>query len=317
VENEWRRFRHQIAPLGSIPFYAVPGNHDVFNGERQVDPRLEGLFEDQWGALYYRFRYGNAAFFVLNSDSSLVQNGIDPAQLRWLSEVLKGEQATHKFVFLHRPPRFLKEADALHDLFVLHGVDYVVYGHHHHYHHEHRDGVHYVMTNNSGTSAVPHPELGNFNHLLQVAVRDDEVSVASIGVDAIRPLDFVTPRDNYDYFALTRGLTEDQVQAEPVGQFRYRFTLTLKNPTDRALETYIACTSADHRWLFSPQAVPMVRIEPRAAESIEIETRYEPNRVPEAEPSCLIEIPYQSSAGNWLRFEKPLTISTASPGEEN
>ena len=111
VRNQWRRFRRQIEPLGPIPFYAVAGNHDLFNAQRDVDPRLEQLFEEEWGSLYYSFRYGNALFVVLNSDSSHVQNGIDAEQLLWLSRVLEVERAAHTFVFLHRPPRFLEAGD--------------------------------------------------------------------------------------------------------------------------------------------------------------------------------------------------------------
>jgi len=311
VGNEWRRFRHQIAPLGEIPFYAVPGNHDLYNGRREVDPRLERLFEEQWGALYYRFRYGNSAFVILNSDSSRLQNGIDAEQVRWLSGVLAGEDAAHIFVFLHRPPRFLNGGAALHDLFVRHGVDYVIYGHHHHYHHELRDGVHYVMTNNSGENALRHAELGSFNHLLQISVRDDEVSLASIEVDAIRPLDFVAPVDNYEFFALTQRLTADHVEATLVDEHRYGFELVLNNPTERAIDAYLSCASTDGRWSFTPRAIAAVPIGPKSSATLELEAEHSATRIPESEPACRIEIPYQTVSGKW--FDLELDVAVAIP----
>ncbi|MEM8769969.1 MAG: metallophosphoesterase [Pseudomonadota bacterium] len=309
IEREWARFRDQIGPLGAIPFFAVPGNHDVFNGQRAVDPRLERLFEAQWGALYYSFNYRNAAFVVLNSDSSTVENGIDPEQLDWLANVLEGTQAEHRFVFLHRPPRFLEGADTLHELFVRHDVDYVIYGHHHHYHHELRDGVHYVMTNNSGTNAVPYPELGGFEHLLQVAVRDDEVSVASIEVDAVRPLDFVGPEDNYGFFALARRLTGDEVVATAAGENRYSVELSLNNPLRQSVDVYLSCGSSDGRWSFAPRAIPVIRIDADSTDTVSLEAAFEPGRVPESIPSCDLEVPYQSRAGTWIRFEQTVTVN--------
>jgi len=309
VQSEWRRFRRQIEPLGEIPFYAVPGNHDLYNGQRQVDPRLERLFEEQWGSLHYQFRYGNSAFVILNSDSSRLQNGIDADQLSWLSRVLAEQDATHTFVFLHRPPRFLNGGDALHELFVRYSVDYVIYGHHHHYHHELRDGVHYIMTNNSGENALRYAELGSFNHLLQISVRDDEVSLASIEVDAIRPLGFVAPVDNYEFFALTQRLTAEQIQATRIDEHRYGFELVLDNPTRRPLDVYVSCTSADQRWSFTPRAIPTLRIDPESSATLKLEAGHLATRFPESEPTCRIEIPYQTTSGQWLRFETSVAVA--------
>lgn len=308
VRSEWQRFRRQIEPLGAIPFYAVAGNHDLFNAKRRVDPRLERLFEQEWGALYYRFHYGNSAFLILNSDSSRTTNGIDPEQLSWLSRTLETEGALHRFVFLHRPPRFMDGADVLHRLFVNHDVDYVVYGHHHHYHHELRDGVHYVMTNNSGANTIGHTELGGFQHLLHFAVRDELISLASIEVDSIRPADFVEPADNYEYFALTRKLISKEAQATPAGEHSFDIELALANPTARALDVHVSCSSADERWWFRPRAIPVVRLAPESSEILALQAGYEPARSPESDPVCRVEVPYQASSGRWLRFEQAIPV---------
>lgn len=308
VRREWQRFRRQIEPLGPVPFYAVPGNHDLFNAQREVDPRLQRLFEEEWGALYYRFQYGNAAFIVLNSDSSQAPNGIDGEQLRWLVQTLERERTAHRFVFMHRPPRFMASGEALHELFVDHEVDYVVYGHHHHYHHEVRDGVRYVMTNNSGSTTVRHEELGGFNHLLQFSVRDDEVSMASIEVDAVRPAEFVEPRDNYEYFALSRQLSSEAVRTNPAGEHRYDIELPLANPTSRAVNVHVSCASADDRWWFEPRALPVVRLAPESSQTLELRAGYEASRFPESKPVCRIEVPYQASSGRWLRLEETVSL---------
>ena len=59
IRAEWERFGRQIAALDPVRFIAVPGNHDVYNRNRAVDTRLEQIFADRWGPLYFSFQYKN------------------------------------------------------------------------------------------------------------------------------------------------------------------------------------------------------------------------------------------------------------------
>ncbi len=306
IEDEWDRFGGQIAPLAPISFFAVPGNHDVYNGDGRVDPAIEALYEARWGDLYYRFTYKNAEFIVLNSDSSRRANAIDREQMAWLDSALDAEDVEHTFVFLHKPPFSLANGEALHRLFVRRGVDWVIYGHHHH-HHQHyalRDGVRYVMTNNSGANPVPHDELGAFKHWLFVTVRDAEASVASIEVDSVRPVDYVTIEDNYGYFRLQRDMPWDVV-ALGDGE-RFSFDLAIPNPTTQALTAFVSCSSPDGRWRFEPTAVPAMPIDAGSSVTVPIEVLTDRN--PLGRPECLVEMPYQTSSGRWLRFERDVRI---------
>ena len=68
LHAEWKRFRNQIAPLGSIPFVAVPGNHDVYDATKLPSPTATAIYREYWGDLFFTFTYENARFIVLNSD---------------------------------------------------------------------------------------------------------------------------------------------------------------------------------------------------------------------------------------------------------
>ena len=60
---QWTRFKAQIAPLGSIPFMPVPGNHDLYSAEGKLGG--ERLYREVWGDTYYSWDYRNAHFVVL------------------------------------------------------------------------------------------------------------------------------------------------------------------------------------------------------------------------------------------------------------
>jgi len=306
IAAEWRRFADQIAPLAPVPFYAVPGNHDVFNGEKEVDPRLEQMFVDTWGPLYYTFTYKNSLFVILNSDSSDAVNEITGAQLTWLEKTLKRSRAEHKFVFMHRPPMLMPSAQALHELFKANGVGRVFYGHHHHYHFFERDGVAYTMTNAAANSAHDHHGVGGFHHLLQVSVRGAEVDVAVIEADAIKPEDAVQPEDNYDFFDLTRRLAPKEVPLKANGDNRFNMDFTLFNSARRDIQVFISCTSADERWRLEPTVIAPISLSAGAKQTLALSASYEADRVPESDPVCQLRVPFQTAKGAWLDFEHQL-----------
>jgi len=309
VAAEWTRFRQQIAPLGTIPFMPVPGNHDLYNPARVSDPALEALYLQQWGATYYTFDYRNVRFIVLNTDAPGEERRIGPAQWRWLQTALAEAGDRHLLLFMHRPPATLENSAELHGLLRDHGVRYVFYGHQHHYHFEERDGVRYVMTNAAATGALDFAETGSFHHLLLVTVRDDDIHYAIVPAESIRAPASVTPADNYDLFDIHRLLAPRTVALSATTQHRWQFTVPLRNPTQRELDLYIQCGSDDRRWLFAPARVPAQRLAPGAETMLQLEVYFEPERVPESTPRCEIQLPYQTSQGAWITYERALELT--------
>ena len=304
VAEEWARFSKQVAPLGSVPYIAVPGNHDVYNGDRKVDKHLEALFEQTWGPLYFSFVYKNTLIVGLNTDSTEGANTITGEQWRWLRRTLADSNATHKFVFMHRPPLLMKKADAIHALFRDSGVSHVFYGHHHHYHFFERDGVAYSMTNAAADGIDNQPEVGGFHQLLQVSVSGDDVDVAVIEADAIHAQDIVAPQDNYDTFSLLRGLVPEEVALKRRSTGKFAWSIPLKNNSRRDVTIYTECHSEDHRWRFTPRAIAPLKLEAGDMTTLQLTASFAAARQPESEPKCEFRIPIQTHHGEWFDINR-------------
>ena len=88
-----------------IPVFPVPGNGeaDLFwynQYHRLPDPEA-----------YYSFRYGNAEFFMLDSNQRREQFAPGGEQYEWLEKSLKESDATWKFVAHHHPTYTMEEND--------------------------------------------------------------------------------------------------------------------------------------------------------------------------------------------------------------
>ena len=307
VEKEWSRFKNQINPLLPIPFLPVPGNHDVYNADRKVDKALERLYENHWGKLYKSFQYKNAHFFLINTDSVEAQNAIGPKQMTWLDQELKGSSSTHKFAFMHKPALLLKNTEALHKIFLKHGVSHVFYGHHHHYHYVEKDGIHYSMTNAAANMVHQESRAGGFHQLLQVSVSGPKVSVAVITADSIQPKDAVSAIDNYDLFVISRNLTRKKTTLEQIKSPNiYQINLKLDNRAKREITLNVSCRSKDNRWHFDPKKITPIQLESGASQLLKIKTHFELDRKPESLPECTLKIPFQTQDGQWLDLNQTI-----------
>ena len=134
-----------IVPVASrVPMFPVPGNGE---GDLYWYNRYHRLPDPE---AYYSFQYGNAEFFMLNSNASgeLKKGGV---QYEWLKEKLEASTARWKFVAHHHCPFSSDENDfgntwegkesslgdpkfdELKRLYEAEGVDVVFYGHVHAY----------------------------------------------------------------------------------------------------------------------------------------------------------------------------------------
>jgi hypothetical protein len=130
ITDQYDQFLGAIKPL-TVPVFNAPGNHemlvqtmiscgtasDPWNGELpDFSGSMMADYETSMGPLYGVFRYGNAAFVIINTDDVLdvtlanacVYNGyVGKAQLASLQATLNqlstDSSVTHIFCFMHRP----------------------------------------------------------------------------------------------------------------------------------------------------------------------------------------------------------------------
>jgi len=148
AEDMKKKFEDVYRPLidQGVKFYASLGNHDASN------QRFYALFNMN-GEEYFRFEKGNVAFYSLNS------NYMDKRQMDWLIGKLDSDGTKWKIAFFHHPPFSSggrhgsdeKIREALHPLFIKHGVDVVFTGHDHFYERtKPQDGITYFVAGAGG-----------------------------------------------------------------------------------------------------------------------------------------------------------------------
>jgi predicted phosphodiesterase len=308
---QWKRFRAQIAPLGEIPFYPVPGNHDLLDASRK--PAGEKIYQDVWGELYYSFDYHNSHVVVLNTDEG-EGSKIVGEQLRWLERDLdKARSQEHIFVFFHRPIYSLQNQEELHKLFLDHEVSAVVYGHMHHLNYHERDGIPYIMTTSATRLSTPFPqEAGSFHHMLLVTVRDTAFRIAVIKAGSVLPPDIVSPEDNSRLFNLEkRFLSEKSVEFRQLKQTdrTYEVVLHVNNPTNQDLLTFFEWQLPNARWAVDPSKGRRVVLPAGTRDHpVSFSIRRKFPDPPEAFPSCIVKALYLTDGGDVVQSEHVFEI---------
>ncbi|HUP04243.1 MAG TPA: metallophosphoesterase [Bryobacteraceae bacterium] len=148
VQAEWREFDRLMEPFRGVPFYAAPGNHDVWSeASAAAAQRHSGR------ALHFSFDYQGAHFTVLDNSRS---DDLPAAELAFLETDLQAHAAQPlKFVVMHRPSWLTNVAVrntefALHRIARKYGVRYVIAGHLHQLLRFDLEGVTYVSMVSSG-----------------------------------------------------------------------------------------------------------------------------------------------------------------------
>jgi predicted MPP superfamily phosphohydrolase len=143
-----KKFEIPYKPLldAGVKFYASLGNHDI-PAEKYYKPF------NMNGRRYYTFNQSNVTFFALDSDY------MDPDEMKWVTDELKGSKATWKIPFFHHPlyssgathGSSLELRHLLEPLFVQSGVRVVFSGHDHIYERTNpQQGIVYFVEGSAG-----------------------------------------------------------------------------------------------------------------------------------------------------------------------
>lgn len=194
IQGEWKEFDSYVNKL-SMPFFYVPGNHDVGN----VD--TDKVWQQRLGRRHYHFVYKNVLFLCLNTDDppgagagNLTKEQVDYAKKALADNV--GVRWT--LVFLHKPiwtagdlPRrgWLDVEKALADR------PYTVFcGHVHRYRKFLRQGrEYYQLATTGGGSRLRGQAYGEFDHLVWVTMKKEGPVLTNIMLDSILTDDLKVP----------------------------------------------------------------------------------------------------------------------------
>lgn len=230
---QWLEFEKIIGRL-DLPFYYIPGNHDISN------PELLSTWKQRRGDPWFSFVYQKVLFIGLHTEDR-EGGGLGAEQIAWARKTLAGHADVRwTMLFFHRPLWLeAKQAGYEEVAAALQGRPYTVFsGHLHHYLKGERDGMsHYGLATTGGGSKNRGVEFGEFDHVTWVTMKPDGPIVVNLKLDGIIPGDVVTEATHPRLDALREGTwfrTAPVVHIAPTFQ---RLTLPFQflNPTDHPL----------------------------------------------------------------------------------
>jgi hypothetical protein len=186
VTRQWREFQTFTARL-QMPFFYVPGNHDITNKE------MGEIWKDKFGRSYYEFVYRDVLFLCLNSEDPPGKgySNISADQIAWMKKALEDNKSVKwTLVFLHKPIWIYPTANKMgwgEVEKLLKGRSYTVFaGHVHKYQKFVRQGMNYYMlATTGGGSKLRGLEYGEFDHLVWVTMKKDGPVIANLLMDGI------------------------------------------------------------------------------------------------------------------------------------
>jgi len=255
LDGQWEEF-DQIANGLEMPFFYVPGNHDISNR----------LMADYWtrrrGQSYYHFVYRNVLFLCLNTEDP-PGAGFSEEQIRYVADALKqNPKVRWTFLFMHRP-MWLEGMEGGWEQVekLLEGRQYTVFaGHYHNYMKYERLGRnHFILATTGGASSLTGPDFGEFDHIAWVTMTDEGPTMANLMLEGIAGENIRTERSAAIVNALTRGwgISADAVFVEDVDFKEAHTLIRLTNDAD---------VPVSFRMAFKPNAA--ISPEPRQREVI-------------------------------------------------
>jgi UDP-2,3-diacylglucosamine pyrophosphatase LpxH len=183
LDAEWRQFQRYVGKL-HMPFFYVPGNHDISNRFMRTQWR------ERFGRQYYHFTYRNVLFLLLNSDDGQ-GNYIGREQIAYVQKALEMNSAVRwTIVAMHKP--LWTRADLSRNGWLqierlLNGRPYtVLVGHEHQYQKFVRHGQNYYqLATTGGVSRMRGVRYGEFDHLVWVTLKKDGPLLANIMLDGV------------------------------------------------------------------------------------------------------------------------------------
>jgi len=194
IDSQWKEFQGFVSRL-QMPFFYVPGNHDVTN-----KVMLE-TWREKFGREYYHFVYRNVLFLALNTNDPVDKSNIGEEQLNWLKQTLEQNAGVRwTVVCVHKPLWDYSGLDpekvgwnAVEKL--LNGRKYTVFaGHMHNFKKWTRQGMSYFqLATTGGGSKMRGVEYGEFDQIAWVTMKKAGPVIANVLLDGVYAEDMRKP----------------------------------------------------------------------------------------------------------------------------
>lgn len=186
LKEQWNEFNAAVKPL-TLPFFHVPGNHDVSNEVQH------GMWMKQFGRDYYHFIYKNVLFITMNSSEG---DGVpfSKQQLDYVDQVIK--KNTHvkwTFLLMHHPVWNNRESNGFSRIEQsLKGRPYtVIAGHTHRYlYATHNEQDYYILGTTGGSNQLRGAAFGETDHVSWVTMTNKGPSLMNLELEGMLNPDF-------------------------------------------------------------------------------------------------------------------------------
>lgn len=190
INKQWTEFNGFVGKL-DMPFFYVPGNHDIAN------PVMDKRWREQFGRRWYHFVYKNALFLMLNTEDppKSAAGKFGPEQMAYVKKTLDENRGVRwTLIFLHKPVwtyKNLAKTNWPEVEQILAGRRYTVFaGHKHKYERFVRNGQrYYMLATTGGGSKLRGAPLGEFDHLVWVTMKREGPVIANLMMEGIFPED--------------------------------------------------------------------------------------------------------------------------------
>jgi predicted phosphodiesterase len=183
AEDQWREFNQFVSRL-QMPFFYVPGNHDL-------QKSTASLWQSQFGRTYFHFVYHDILFVMLNSEDPPGEKygHVGDEQLAWLEKVLdENTKVSWTMVFIHKPMWGFGPLANWHrvEALIEDRPRTVFAGHNHRYAvAKVGDYFYYTLATTGGASKLTGPAQGSFDHVVWVTMTPKGPKLANLMLDGI------------------------------------------------------------------------------------------------------------------------------------
>jgi Predicted phosphohydrolases len=186
LHQQWEEFNNILKPL-KMPFFRVPGNHDVPNETQKR------LWLKQFGRDYYHFIYKDVLFVVMNSTEG---DGypFTKEQLNYVTKTLKDNKKVRwTFLVMHHPVWYDRSNNGFDKIEAeLKDRPYtVIAGHTHQYFYAtHQERDYFILGTTGGSNKLRGPGFGETDHISWVTMTEQGPSLINLELNGILKPDF-------------------------------------------------------------------------------------------------------------------------------